>query len=108
MAVNTSDIVINADFRLIQNGVTIQAVGRVTINRTTGSALVNVTVNQDGHPVASISGDPTDPATQWKDAGGQPLTAADLQALSHLFDAFEAFQKAVEGLFLPVTTFAGL
>ena len=52
--------------------------------------------------------DPTDPATQWKDAGGQPLTVNDLAALSHLFDAFEAFQKAVEGLFLPVTTFAGL
>ena len=108
VAVNTSDIVINADFRLIQDGVTIQAVGRVTINRTTGSALINVTVNQDGHPVASISGDPTDPATQWKDAGGQPLTVNDLAALSHLFDAFEAFQKAVEGLFLPITTFAGL
>ncbi len=108
VAVNNPNIVINADFRLIQNGLTIQAVGRITINTSTGSALVDVTVNQDGHPVASISGDPTNPATQWKDAGGQALTAAELAALSHLFDAFEAFQKAVEGLFLPVTTFAGL
>ena len=108
VTVNDPNIVINADFRLIQNGVTVQAVGRVTINMSTGSAVVNVTVNQDGHPVASISGDPSDPATQWKDAGGQPLTVADLDALDHLFDAFATFQQAVEGLFLPVTTFAGL
>ena len=108
VTVNDPNIVINADFRLIQNGVTIQAVGRVTINTSTGSAVVNITVNQDGHPVASISGDPSDPATQWKDAGGNPLTVADLDALDHLFDAFATFQQAVEGLFLPVTTFAGL
>jgi hypothetical protein len=108
VVVGNPNIVINADFRLIQNGLTIQAVGRVTVNTTTGSAVVTVTVNQDGHPVASINGDPSDPATQWKDAGGQPLTVNDLAALDHLFRAFEAFQKAVEGLFLPVTTFAGL
>ena len=108
VTVHDPNIVINADFRLIQNGVTVQAVGRVTINMSTGSAVVNVTVNQDGHPVASISGDPSDPATQWKDAGEQPLTVADLDALDHLFDAFATFQQAVEGLFLPVTTFAGL
>ena len=108
VTVNDPNIVINADFRLIQNGVTVQAVGRVTINMSTGSAVVNITVNQDGHPVASISGDPSDPATQWKDAGGNPLTVADLDALDHLFDAFATFQQAVEGLFLPVTTFAGL
>ena len=108
VTVNDPNIVINADFRLIQNGVTVQAVGRVTINMSTGSAVVNITVNQNGHPVASISGDPSDPATQWKDAGGNPLTVADLDALDHLFDAFATFQQAVEGLFLPVTTFAGL
>ena len=108
VAVSDPNLVINADFKLINNGVTIEAVGRVTINTATGSALVNVTVKQDGHPVASISGDPADPATQWKDAGGQPLNANDLEALDHLFDVFEAFQKAVEGLFLPVTTFAGV
>ena len=108
VAVSDPNIVINADFRLIQSGVTIQAVGRVTINSATGSAGVNITVNQDGHPVAYIHGDPADPATQWKDAGGNPLTVADLDALDHLFDAFEAFQNAVEGFFLPVTTFAGL
>jgi hypothetical protein len=62
----------------------------------------------DGHPVASISGDPKDPATHWVDAGGQPLTATDLKALKDLFDAFENFQNAVSGLFAPVGTFAGL
>lgn len=103
------NLVIDADFQLVQAGQeTIEVVGHVTINTSTQSAIVNVTVYQGGHPVASISGNPHDPATQWKDAGGNPLTAADLAALDHLFDAFERFQAALEGLFLPVTTFAHL
>ena len=102
------NIIINADFRLIQNGETIRTVGRVTINTLDGSIDANVTVYVDGHPVASISGDPTSPGTQWVDAGGQPLTIADLEALDHLFDALENFQEAVTGLFAPIGTFAGL
>jgi hypothetical protein len=62
----------------------------------------------DGHPVASIRGDPSLPATQWVDAGGEPLTLQDLAALDALFDAFTNFQLAVEGLFVPIGTFAGL
>jgi len=62
----------------------------------------------DGHPVASISGDPTNPATQWVDAGGEPLTVADLAALADLFDAFENFGDTVTNLFAPAGTFTGL
>jgi len=105
---NDPNIIIGADFRLIQNGETIRAVGHITINNLSGAVTVSVTVSVDGHPVASISGDPTDPATHWVDAGGEPLTAADLQALADLFDAFENFGNTVSNLFAPVGTFAGL
>jgi len=103
---NDPNIIINADFRLIQNGQTIRTVGRIILGSSTVD--VTVTVSVDGHPVASISGDPTNPATQWVDAGGQPLTAADLAALEDLFDAFENFGNTVSNLFAPVGTFAGL
>jgi hypothetical protein len=107
VSVSNPSLVIDADFQLVQAGQeTIEVVGNVTINTTTLTAADNITVTQGGHPVATLSGDPTNPATQWKDAGGNPLTAADLAALDALFDAFERFQAAVEGLFLPVTTFA--
>ncbi|PYP57306.1 MAG: hypothetical protein DMD40_08155 [Gemmatimonadetes bacterium] len=105
---NDPNIIIGADFRLIQNGETIRAVGHITINNLSGAVTVSVTVSVDGHPVASISGDPTDPATHWVDAGGEPLTVADLQALADLFDAFENFGNTVSNLFAPVGTFAGL
>jgi hypothetical protein len=103
---NDPNININADFRLIQNGETIRAVGHVTVNTVTSAVTVGVTVSVDGHPVASISGDPT--TAQWVDAGGQPLTAADLTALGALFNAFENFGNTVNNLFAPVGTFAGL
>ena len=108
VAFHSPNIVINADFRIIQNSETIQTVARVTLNTVDTTADVNVTVYKDGHPVASIQGDPRLPGTHWVDAGGQPLTAADIEALDHLFDALEAFQNAVNNLFLPVSTFAGL
>ena len=100
-------VTVNADFRLIQNGQTIRAVGHVDVNTVTNATTVTVTVYVDGHPVASISGDPTNPATQWVDAGGEPLTAADLAALAALFDGFEHFGDTVSNLFAPVGTFAG-
>lgn len=102
------NIVINADFSIIQPGETIRTVGRVTINTFDDSAIVSVWVYVNGHPVASISGDPSIPATQWVDAGGQPLTVQDLVALDALFDAFENFQSAVEGLFSPIGTLVEL
>jgi hypothetical protein len=108
VAFNDPNIIIDADFRLIQNNQTIRTVGHVTLNTVTSAVAATVTVYVDGHPVASISGDPKDPATHWVDAGGQPLTATDLKALKDLFDAFENFQNAVSGLFAPVGTFAGL
>lgn len=101
-----SNIVITADFRIIQPGETIRTVGRITSDLV--DVTVSVTVYVNGHPVASINGDPADPATQWRDAGGEPLTLEDLAALDHLFDAFESFQQAVAGLFSPFGTLVAL
>ena len=105
---NDTSTVITADFRLIQNGETIRTVAHIVLNTSSGITTVTVTVSVDGHPVASISGDPTDPATQWVDAGGEPLTVEDLAALDRLFDAVDHFQEAVNGLFAPIGVFAGL
>lgn len=102
------NIILNADFKLIQNGETIRTVGHIVLNTTTTVASITVAVSVDGHPVASISGDPSSPNTQWVDAGGEPLSPADLAALDHLFDALEHFQEAVDGLFAPINTFSGL
>ena len=102
------DLVINTDFRLIQNEHTVRVVGRITVNNLTEALDVTITVYFDGGPVASISGDPTLPGTQWVDAGGEPLTAQDLAALDDLFDALQQFDATVSSLFSPIGTFAGL
>ncbi len=104
---NDPNIVLDADFRLIQNGETIRTVGHITINTVTNVTSISVTVYLNGHPVASIDGDPSDPGTEWVDAGGEPLTIADLAALDHLFDAWSSFQQAVSGLLAPISTFGG-
>jgi len=104
---NTSDLVINTDFKLIQNGHTIRTVGRITVNSLDALNVV-ITVYFDGGPVASLSGDPTLAETQWVDAGGEPLSPADLAALDDLFDALSQFDAAVSSLFSPIGTFAGL
>jgi len=102
-----SNLVINTDFRLIQNTHTIRTVGRITVNNLTDALNVVITVYFDGGPVASISGDPTLPETQWVDAGGEPLTAQDVAALDDLFDALQQFDAAVSSLFSPIGTFTG-
>jgi hypothetical protein len=104
---NDPNIVLDADFRLIQNGETIRTVGHITINTVTNVTNISVTVYLNGHPVASIAGNPSDPGTEWVDAGGEPLTIADLAALDHLFDAWSSFQQAVTGLLAPISTFGG-
>lgn len=108
LSFNDPDLVINADFRIIQNQQTIRTMGRITINNLSQDLDVKITVYVDGHPVASISGDPTAPGTLWVDAGGEPLSAADLAALDDLFDALEQFDAAISSLFSPIGTFAGL
>lgn len=108
ISVDQTSVIINADFRVIQDNSTIRTVGRITINQTTQDLNVNIRVYIDGHPVASISGDPTLPGTQWVDAGGEPLSLADLAALDDLFDALENFDTAIGDLFTPIATFAGL
>jgi hypothetical protein len=102
------NIIVNADFRIIQNGETIRTLARLTFDILGESLDVNVGVYVDGHPVATIHGDPTLPGTLWVDAGGEPLTIEDLAALDDLFDALEAFQEAVGAFFLPISTFANL
>ncbi|MDP3909044.1 MAG: hypothetical protein Q8Q14_01515, partial [Gemmatimonadales bacterium] len=102
------DIVIVADFRIIEGGQTVRTLARLTLDTFDSSITVNIVVTVDGHPVASLSGDPTDPGTVWVDAGGEPLTVADLAALDGLFDALEAFGLIVSNLFSPITAFAVL
>jgi hypothetical protein len=102
------NLIINADFRIIQNSQTIRTVGRITINTLDQDLDVDIRVYVDGHPVASLAGDPTLPGTQWVDAGGEPLTVADLAALDDLFDALERFDEAISGLFSPIGTFTNL
>ncbi len=104
---NNPNIVVDADFKLIQNGETIRTVGHVTVNTVTAVTNINVAVSLNGHPVASINGDPSQPGTEWVDAGGEPLTIQDLAALDHLFDAWQSFQEAVTGLLAPISTFGG-
>jgi hypothetical protein len=101
------NIIVSADFRIIQNGETVRTVGRLTLKPDL-TVEVNVAVYVDGHPVASIQGDPSNPATRWVDAGGEPLTLEDFAALDALFDAWTNFQLAVQGLFIPIATFATL
>lgn len=105
---NNSIIALDADFKLIQNGETIRTQGHVTINTATNVTNIHVAVSLNGHPVASIDGDPSDPGTAWVDAGGEPLTIEDLAALDHLFDAWSSFQEAVTGLLAPITTFGSI
>jgi len=102
------NIIITADFRIIEGGETVRTLARLTLDTFDSSITVNIVVTVDGHPVASLSGDPTDPGTVWVDAGGEPLTVADLAALDGLFDALELFGLIVSNLFSPITAFAAL
>lgn len=106
---NDPNITIDADFTIDSAAEPpIRVVGRITINSVSLAVNVSIGVFVDGHPVASINGDPDNPATQWVDAGGEPLTIADLAALDDLFDALEKMHEAVAGLFAPIGTFAQL
>ena len=104
-----SSIVINADFRFIRPGETVQFVGRITLTYNdvtqTFDITISATVRVNGHPVATISGDPA--TAQWVDAGGEPLTADDLEALEGLENAAENFQEAVNAFFFPIETLFG-
>lgn len=102
------NIVVNADFRIIQNAETIRTFAHLVFDTLGQSVNVDVTVYVDGHPVASVHGDPSLPGVLWVDAGGEPLTLEDLDALDRLFDGLEAFQEAVGAFFLPVSTLANL
>jgi hypothetical protein len=102
------NIIVDADFT-IESTETIRVVGRVTVSTVSGEATVSIGVFVDGHPVASLNGNPDDiPAPEWVDAGGEPLTVADLDALDDLFDALENMHEAVTGLFAPIGFFAEL
>jgi hypothetical protein len=102
-------IIISADFRIIRPSETVQFTGRVTLTYNDVTQQFDITVNAavrvNGQTVATISGDPA--TAQWVDAGGEPLTADDLDALAGLEDAAQQFQETVNSLFLPIQTFFG-
>ena len=100
-----NSLIITADFRFTRPGETVQFVARVTINLDTQAVTINAAVRVNGQTVATISGDPA--TAQWVDAGGDPLTADDLDALEGLADVAEQFQEIVNSLFLPIGTFFG-
>jgi hypothetical protein len=102
VTVNGTSLVINADFRFIRSGETVQFAGRFTFS---DSITVNASVRVNGHPVATINGNIL--TAQWVDAGGEPLTVEDLEALDGLERAAVGFQEAVNSFFLPISTFFG-
>ncbi|MGH7530263.1 MAG: hypothetical protein ACREMN_07750 [Gemmatimonadales bacterium] len=98
------NLVVTADFRITKPGETIRLVARIVM--TDDSTSFVVTVYANGGVVASVNGDPADPSTEWVDAGGEPLTAQDLEALDRLFEAVGDFQEAMNSVFAPIDTFA--
>lgn len=108
VSIDDPNLIINADFRVIRNNQTVRTVGRIIVNLTTQEVLVDIDVYLDGHPVASITGDPSLPGTLWVDAGGNPLTIEDIDALDDLFAGLQRFDEAVSGLFSPIGTLGTL
>lgn len=101
------NVVVDIDFRITQQGETIRLAGRITIDTETSTVSGTLTVYQNGGPVASISGEVSSPSTVWVDAGGEPLTAEDLEALDGLFAAMEAFGALIAQFFEPFAIFSG-
>jgi len=101
---NGQALVVTVDFRFTRPGETVQFYARLTVESTfTVSAAVRV----NGRTVATLNGVLGDPGTVWVDAGGDPLTAEDEEALAALESSALSFQEAVASLFLPVDTFFG-
>ncbi|MGH7606703.1 MAG: hypothetical protein ACREME_05135, partial [Gemmatimonadales bacterium] len=103
--------VITVDLRIIRPGETVQFAGRIRLTPNDVTMQFDVTVNAavraNGRTVATISGDPADPGTVWVDAGGEPLTLEDLEALDGLERAAAQVQETVASFFLPVETLVG-
>ncbi|HKC40581.1 MAG TPA: hypothetical protein VKC15_13640 [Gemmatimonadales bacterium] len=102
--VSGQSLVITGDFRFVRPGETVQFYARLTIDST---ITISATVRVNGRTVATFNGEPGDPGTLWKDAGGDPLTADDIAALEALESSAGGFQQALNSLFLPVDTFFG-
>lgn len=105
VSINGTSIVITGDFRFIRPGETVQLYAKLTIGETANT--ISVTVRVNGRTVATLNGAVNDPGTVWVDAGGEPLTADDLEALDGLQNAAARFQEAVNSVFFPVETFFG-
>lgn len=102
----TETLVISVTFRVVQVGETVSFSGRIAINFSTNVTTVHAVVRVNGHPVATIDGDPA--TAVWVDAGGEPLTADDLAALEALDAAAAQFLLVVTSLFSPMGTFFGV
>jgi hypothetical protein len=98
-------LIVNVTFRIVQPGETVSFSGRVAIKYQTNSVSVHAAVRLNGRTVATFDGDPE--TAQWVDAGGEPLTAADLLALQGLDAAAAQFVLVVSALFSPVGIFFG-
>jgi hypothetical protein len=102
---NGTSVVIAFDVRFTRPGETVQFYARLTLGDST--ITVSATVRVNGRTVATLNGELGDPGTVWVDAGGDPLTVEDEEALAGLENAAAHFQEAVTSLFLPINTFFG-
>jgi hypothetical protein len=107
VTVSGNSLIITGDFRFTRPGETVQFYARLTLNFADTTATISATVRVNGRTVATLNGDLGDPGLEWLDAGGDPLTADDLEALAGLENAAARFQEAVNNLFLPVENFFG-
>ncbi len=103
-SVSGQTLIITGDFHFVRPGETVQFYARISIDST---LRISATVRANGRTVATWNGEAGDPAVEWVDAGGDPLTADDIAALDALESSAGALQAALNSLFMPVDTFFG-
>jgi len=101
--VSGQSLIITGDFRFVRPGETVQFYARIAFDTT---ITVDAAVRVNGRTVATLHADDSNPG-EWVDAGGEPLTAEDVEALEALETSSQGFQDAVHSLFLPIETFFG-
>ena len=101
--VSGQSLIITGDFRFVRPGETVQFYARIAFDTT---ITVDAAVRVNGRTVATLHADDSN-LGEWVDAGGEPLTAEDVEALEALETSSQGFQDAVHSLFLPIETFFG-